>query len=862
MAAKLILVGALLLAAVARADDEPERRRIPLRRFESRLRSFDTAEPTSSTTASPDPVPQDGESAIERRRQLLNSLGRRRTKFRTSLRKKQKVEKDEQEAVKQMEEEEEEKTVKTPRQRPIKIKLTSKAAVSRGTTGTTGRIVNDLPNSDSPVEKLTNPEIRQAILGKPEENEAPFKGISVVKTISEPSGRRSLNEQLVRVSFKTSTEQPTTTTSNLPTEAPQQTFARRKVFAANAKDSQVNRLDGRRRVKTKKRVVKKNRKNSLSPLSERRNSPRRLQTQRRFNRPNAVRPAIRPSSRGRRPVTTTSAPTTTTTTTTRVTTTTTKRTTIATTRASITTRRPLIASLNTIDRKNFKSKNAALAALLQTAGEDEVETEQKEALPARTPQPETEALEEVSAPKNRQEAAVFEMKEDIRNIIPSRRNPPSRRKEEEKDESEVQFESFPVQGSRASSPARSRLADTPSAPATSPRRRQRQRVKKIKVNRGNSNKNRIHVAPKQRVQVNQASRALPAKPIRKQPTFLPKQVEAEKSADPPLPKDIPAVFKDFELDSAELEFAFTTNEANPSTVSSFVNFQSATTSRPRSNFVQDTTPERLVEASRSPLPPRLATPAAPIRQQSTLPVPGVRTPTTTTTGEVPVTVVLPEQPVQADPVVQLRNGQFAAFDAQFQGVQPVQLSSLPPVDDSQTASGRFPADRRPLPQIVPLATLNRVAAASSGQFNRFQPLQQPFIVRPQQQQSQQPQQQQSAAPAFGRGVPGQSFQLVRPAPFTAFAGQPRTGITPSQPQFRQPTFASQPTVVNPQQFQQQPTFASQTPVSQQPTFVNPSRQQSSVQQVVPVNLPSGTFTGHPAGDININTGSFSFSTGL
>merc|ERR1711872_136470 len=107
---------------------------------------------------------------------------------------------------------------------------------------------------------------------------------------------------------------------------------------------------------------------------------------------------------------------------------------------------------------------------------------------------------------------------------------------------------------------------------------------------------------------------------------------------------------------------------------------------------------------------------------------------------------------------------------------------------------------------------------------------------------QQPQQQ-SAVPAFGRGVPGQSFQLVRPTPFTAFAGQPRTGITPSQPQFRQPTFASQPTVVNPQQFQQQPTFASQTPVSQQPTFVNPSRQQSSVQQVVPVNLPSGPFTG-------------------
>jgi hypothetical protein len=76
--------------------------------------------------------------------------------------------------------------------------------------------------------------------------------------------------------------------------------------------------------------------------------------------------------------------------------------------------------------------------------------------------------------------------------------------------------------------------------------------------------------------------------------------------------------------------------------------------------------------------------------------------------------------------------------------------------------------------------------------------------------------------------------------------------TPSQPQ--QPRFQPQPVQRQPQQPQpQQAQFQPQTPQfqSQQPQqsiFTNP-------------NVPASRFTGHPASNIDLNTGSFSLQTG-
>merc|ERR1712086_629690 len=51
-----------------------------------------------------------------------------------------------------------------------------------------------------------------------DEIKPPFKGVSEVRTVSSPSGFRSSNEQIVRVSFKKTTTQPTQTTDKeIPT---------------------------------------------------------------------------------------------------------------------------------------------------------------------------------------------------------------------------------------------------------------------------------------------------------------------------------------------------------------------------------------------------------------------------------------------------------------------------------------------------------------------------------------------------------------------------------------------------------------------------------------------------------------------
>merc|ERR1712123_7544 len=50
-----------------------------------------------------------------------------------------------------------------------------------------------------------------------EEIKPPFKGVSEVRTVSSPSGFRSSNEQIVRVSFKKTTTQPIQTDKEIPT---------------------------------------------------------------------------------------------------------------------------------------------------------------------------------------------------------------------------------------------------------------------------------------------------------------------------------------------------------------------------------------------------------------------------------------------------------------------------------------------------------------------------------------------------------------------------------------------------------------------------------------------------------------------
>merc|ERR1711881_671437 len=66
---------------------------------------------------------------------------------------------------------------------------------------------------EPPVENISNndQEIIDLVLDKQDQEEGsgiPFKGVSEVRTISSPSGFRSSNEQIVRISFKKTTEKP------------------------------------------------------------------------------------------------------------------------------------------------------------------------------------------------------------------------------------------------------------------------------------------------------------------------------------------------------------------------------------------------------------------------------------------------------------------------------------------------------------------------------------------------------------------------------------------------------------------------------------------------------------------------------
>jgi len=179
MAVKLILV-VLVLAVVTsslaqQTEDQsggrPDRR-TALRRFRSRNRDNQQSEELKETRRQNPRKLANQEEIINRRKQLLqrNNISRRKNFNRKPV-------------VNQIEDQTTEKTV---------------------------RIKSPSVEDDIPVEKISNSDrnIIQKVLNKDEEEEeeaVPFSGQSEVRTVSSPSGFRSSNEQIVRISFKKST---------------------------------------------------------------------------------------------------------------------------------------------------------------------------------------------------------------------------------------------------------------------------------------------------------------------------------------------------------------------------------------------------------------------------------------------------------------------------------------------------------------------------------------------------------------------------------------------------------------------------------------------------------------------------------
>merc|ERR1719320_2404236 len=95
------------------------------------------------------------------------------------------------------------------RRRNLSTESSSKAVENVRVRTTTEAFVEVEP----PVENISNndQEIIDLVLDNQEQEEGsgtPFKGVSEVRTVSSPSGFRSSNEQIVRISFKKTTETP------------------------------------------------------------------------------------------------------------------------------------------------------------------------------------------------------------------------------------------------------------------------------------------------------------------------------------------------------------------------------------------------------------------------------------------------------------------------------------------------------------------------------------------------------------------------------------------------------------------------------------------------------------------------------
>merc|ERR1711881_480546 len=174
MAVKLILVTLLVCTLSLCLAQQSDRtggsdRRLSLRRFSNRKKVENTRS-SGRGKASAD--------ILEKRKQLFQRNPSRRKNFGAESRSKS----------------EENVRVRTTTER---VRTTTEAFVE----------------VEPPVENISNndQEIIDLVLDKQEQedgNEIPFKGVSEVRTISSPSGFRSSNEQIVRISFKKTTEKP------------------------------------------------------------------------------------------------------------------------------------------------------------------------------------------------------------------------------------------------------------------------------------------------------------------------------------------------------------------------------------------------------------------------------------------------------------------------------------------------------------------------------------------------------------------------------------------------------------------------------------------------------------------------------
>merc|ERR1712018_91024 len=174
MAVKLILVTLLVCTLSLCLAQQSDRtggldRRLSLRRFSNRKKVENTRS-SGRVKASAD--------ILEKRKQLFQRNPSRRRNFGAESRSKS----------------EENVRVRTTTER---VRTTTEAFVE----------------VEPPVENISNndQEIIDLVLDKQDQEEGsgiPFKGVSEVRTISSPSGFRSSNEQIVRISFKKTTEKP------------------------------------------------------------------------------------------------------------------------------------------------------------------------------------------------------------------------------------------------------------------------------------------------------------------------------------------------------------------------------------------------------------------------------------------------------------------------------------------------------------------------------------------------------------------------------------------------------------------------------------------------------------------------------
>merc|ERR1711962_1125898 len=743
MEAKLILVGVLLVAVAFVSAQEGQTGRVRgslPRRLASASREGD--QDTEQAPSRRNRPAQDDEAVLARRRLLLQNNIRRRRPFTQR---------------KPAEDEEVEKVTERQtlfKQPPKKLQST---------------LINDIPTVDSPVEKLTNPEIKAAILGEPEivrvsfkSTETPSTTTSAPTTTTTTTTRKPFFRR-----FRPALEARRQEENSLPAEdtkqppqerrfsntrigarkfapTPARSQNRQKAESSQSEDKPVRGgLPARRRI-----TIKKN--SSQSENAANRGTPRRISVKgrRRFGRPTA-------------------APTTSTTTASITTTTTTTTTTVPTKSPFLPLRKEptaTVAPLQLATRKlSDKKADAALEALLRTAAEPEVSTRPAPTLPTVT-----EALEDVKSARNEEEAALLEMKEDIRNIIPRKQD--------------------------AQPTSASPVTDAPS----------------VEVSTAISS-----IGSSVATEAVEISRPTPAsRVVASRPTFASRTTQN-------LP-DIPAVFTDLDLPTPTVSFGFSTASEN---VTPATFFKTPTQPARVSQSVQSN-PDRFVFTPRQPAvttaPQRTSIPARfPTQPARVAPEPVRAVPEPARAAPVPTPQLVTSSQFleNRNSIAALQSNQIAQFDAQFGGAVPFtsQAATQAPVQ-TQTSS-RF-GGNRPFPQQRLLPTVNRVAPQPTGQTNQN-------VV-------------------FGTQFGTQRTQFSQPTRVQSVP--PFASNQPIRAQSQQ-TFASQqPVAVQTQQtFSSAPAFSSQAAAPSQQTFIN---------------LPSGTFTGHPAQDININTGTFSLSTGL